>query len=361
MQKENHEWLDRFQSGSAKEIENIMAVLLDKPVTVGGGKWQICPQDKIWDISVDKLVLTKIKISKDYQGEAYLVFPIEDAILVGGTLALYQEQRILQMMKNLEINDNCQDGFKEICNNMIGCFDRSCRDLLSENIHFLQGDMFFGHKGEEEQKAFNIDEEFVVKVSFELRMEDNQPSTFGIIFPSGLVNQFFETDVAWGDIELDKHGKPRSGDDDADAQPQNSPIDNANTRILIVDDYLLLRHTLKRVLKSHGFQVMEADNGEAGMNKAQRSVPDLIIIDNFSPPSDGIELIMRMRDLKALSTVPIIIWSSTTNEKHYHRSMLAGASDYMVKSNNYREIVRKIEYHLALRDKIASATVQDPS
>lgn len=67
-------------------------------------------------------------------------------------------------------------------------------------------------------------------------------------------------------------------------------------KILVIDDDTLLRGAVRIVLEAAGYEVIEADDGEAGLRLHQEHSPDLVLVDIFMPERDGLEVI---RDLRA--------------------------------------------------------------
>jgi DNA-binding response OmpR family regulator len=68
-----------------------------------------------------------------------------------------------------------------------------------------------------------------------------------------------------------------------------------NAQILIVDDEQSFRAALRTILKSEGYSVLEAQQGEIAMNLVRKHPIDLALIDLFMPEQDGLETILQMR------------------------------------------------------------------
>lgn len=66
-------------------------------------------------------------------------------------------------------------------------------------------------------------------------------------------------------------------------------------RILIVDDEVLVRSTLRRILERDGHEVVEAENGESGLESFRSQPSDLVIVDLFMPVMDGLEMLNELR------------------------------------------------------------------
>ena len=76
---------------------------------------------------------------------------------------------------------------------------------------------------------------------------------------------------------------------------------------LVVDDSMLIRHTVCRFLEERGFTVESATNGLEALEAVKRVRPDIIITDIQMPKMDGSELITAMKKEPALAGIPIVI------------------------------------------------------
>ena len=85
--------------------------------------------------------------------------------------------------------------------------------------------------------------------------------------------------------------------------------------ILIVEDRVLDRNLLSAVLRSGGHSVIETANGVEALERLRRVNPALIISDILMPSIDGYELVRRIREQAALSTVPVIFYTTTYHER----------------------------------------------
>ncbi len=105
--------------------------------------------------------------------------------------------------------------------------------------------------------------------------------------------------------------------------------------ILVVEDEAQLRGALRDFLVSNGFVVLEADNGEAGLDVATREHPNLILLDIVMPKMDGMTMLELLRDDPWGKTVPVIILTnlSATDEKRNQDITELLPSFYLVKSD----------------------------
>lgn len=76
---------------------------------------------------------------------------------------------------------------------------------------------------------------------------------------------------------------------------------------LVVDDSMLIRHTVCRFLEERGFSVESAANGREALEALERMNPDLIITDLQMPKMDGGELIEALKNHPKTATIPVIV------------------------------------------------------
>jgi twitching motility two-component system response regulator PilH len=113
-------------------------------------------------------------------------------------------------------------------------------------------------------------------------------------------------------------------------------------RILIVDDSPTEMHVIKTMLAKHGYQSLEAVNGEDGVAKAKEELPDLILMDIVMPGMNGFQATRRLSKEPSTASIPIIIVSTKGQETDRVWAMRQGAKDYMTKPVNESELVEKI-------------------
>jgi len=116
-------------------------------------------------------------------------------------------------------------------------------------------------------------------------------------------------------------------------------------KILIVDDEAVLLNLLSSKLHQHGFNVVEARDGEEGLQKALEEHPDLILLDIIMPKMDGITVLKKLRQHDWGKAVPVIVLSNLNTAESVEKSLANGAYDYLVKIDytldDLVEIVKK--------------------
>ena len=123
-------------------------------------------------------------------------------------------------------------------------------------------------------------------------------------------------------------------------------------KILIADDDPHIRQLLAFALEKAGFEVIEAEDGEAALAQAQAAAPDLLVLDLNMPRLSGLDV---CRQLRAKGELPILILSSRDEEIDRVLGIELGADDYVVKPFSPREVVARVTAILRRARPAASA------
>jgi DNA-binding response OmpR family regulator len=110
--------------------------------------------------------------------------------------------------------------------------------------------------------------------------------------------------------------------------------------ILVVDDEPDIRSLLMELLRRAGHDVVEAENGRAGLRALHASPPDLVVLDVSMPELDGWQTLERIRDL---SDVPVLMLTARGDELERVRGLQAGADDYVVKPFGRQELLARVQ------------------
>jgi DNA-binding response OmpR family regulator len=110
-------------------------------------------------------------------------------------------------------------------------------------------------------------------------------------------------------------------------------------RILVVDDEPRIRRFVRMNLDLEGYEVTEADDGLAALNKVRDVLPDLVLLDVMMPDMDGFETLERIREV---SSVPVIMLTVKSDEEDRIRGLDLGADDYVTKPFSPRELSSRI-------------------
>ena len=113
------------------------------------------------------------------------------------------------------------------------------------------------------------------------------------------------------------------------------------TKILLVEDEESIRRFLKINLERNSFEVIEAETGEEGIEKALREKPEIIILDVMLPGIDGFQVCSRLR--KEFPNVGIIMLTAKGQDMDKIMGLEFGADDYIIKPFNPLEVVLRVK------------------
>src|SRR5918995_3712322 len=122
----------------------------------------------------------------------------------------------------------------------------------------------------------------------------------------------------------------------------------AATKVLVVDDDLNIQRVLVFTLKQEGFEVVVASDGQSGVEMANSSQPDLILMDVAMPKLDGYAATQQIRAAEAEGRrVPIIMLTAEADVGERVKGLRAGADDDIVKPFHPLELMARIKALLA--------------
>ncbi|MBV8997806.1 MAG: response regulator transcription factor [Solirubrobacterales bacterium] len=111
-------------------------------------------------------------------------------------------------------------------------------------------------------------------------------------------------------------------------------------RVLVVDDDPPLRRMLARTLSAEGYEVTVAGDGGGALAEAERTAPDVIVLDVAMPGLDGLTVARRLRS-KGLPT-PILMLTARDAVPDRVAGLEAGADDYLVKPFAVQELIARL-------------------
>jgi len=121
--------------------------------------------------------------------------------------------------------------------------------------------------------------------------------------------------------------------------------------ILVVEDDKNTRKLLTAILKNNGYNVLQADNGEAALEVLDHNHVDLMVLDVMMPKMDGYELTKILRDEG--SQLPMLMLSAKQNVTDIKEGFLVGIDDYLTKPFDIDELLLRIKA-LLRRSKIVT-------
>ncbi|HBA60217.1 MAG TPA: hypothetical protein DCZ92_05275 [Elusimicrobia bacterium] len=121
--------------------------------------------------------------------------------------------------------------------------------------------------------------------------------------------------------------------------------------ILVVDDDVVNRDILKTRLEAAGYRVTEAENGEEGINRAQQSPPDLIILDVMMPKVDGLLACRILKSDEKTRNIPIVMLTARSQQMEELRGWESGADEYLTKPCDHQRLLEIVAQFLSKADK----------
>ena len=119
-------------------------------------------------------------------------------------------------------------------------------------------------------------------------------------------------------------------------------------KILVVDDHWENRAVIINMLEPLGFELLEATNGQEGLEKAVECNPDLILADLVMPVMDGYQMTQRLRQVPEFQNTTIIAISASVFEAYQQKSQESGCQDFLPKPVQAEELLNKIKSYLNL-------------
>ncbi len=132
-------------------------------------------------------------------------------------------------------------------------------------------------------------------------------------------------------------------------------MSDSKPRVLIVDDEPDLLSVLHFGLEVEGFDVLEASDGEQGLNIAREQTPDLIVLDLMLPRMDGYKVCRALKFDERYRRIPIFILSARSGETDRRLALDLGADAYITKPYDMKDLVGRIRNQLNLPPRAEAA------
>jgi len=114
-------------------------------------------------------------------------------------------------------------------------------------------------------------------------------------------------------------------------------------KILVVEDNEQNRVLMRQILTNHGYEVLEATDGLAGLEMARAQLPDLILLDIQMPVMNGFAVIRELRNDPEVAKIKAIAVTSFAMKGDRERALQAGFDEYVTKPVDTRKFVELVK------------------
>ncbi len=118
-------------------------------------------------------------------------------------------------------------------------------------------------------------------------------------------------------------------------------------KILVVDDDPNIVKLIKSRMEAHNYEVITASDGDECMQKILSDKPDLIILDILMPKADGYDVLIGIKEIKALTAkipvIPVIVLTALSDPKVKDMIEREEIKDYIIKPFNSEELLAKVK------------------
>lgn len=118
-------------------------------------------------------------------------------------------------------------------------------------------------------------------------------------------------------------------------------------KVLAVDDNIDTILILSAVLEREGYEVITAKDGLEAVEKVERDLPALVLLDLMMPKMNGFEVCRAVRGNPKTNRIPILMLTAKTDPFSREQGLALGANEYLTKPLNPKEILTKVREYLA--------------
>ena len=254
-------------------------------------------------------------------------------------------------MIRISVEEAGQNVFIKVEDQGVGISQESKKDLFKEFSHSSSKNIF-------NLPSSGLGLAFVKNLvtlhggTIQVDSEVGVGSTFTVTLP--LDRQHFEEEHAEFILDDETHEvmeeRPMFGGDDISMTEESDPK-TGKVSILIVEDNAQMRYLLHTILADK-YHVIEAENGERGLQLAQEHIPDLIISDIMMPVMNGMEMLTQIRSKQTVSHIPVIMLTAKSDDESLIHSIREGVDSYIVKPFNSEILRARIENLLEQRARL---------
>ena len=123
-------------------------------------------------------------------------------------------------------------------------------------------------------------------------------------------------------------------------------------KILLIEDNQDVRENTAEILELANYQVVTAENGKIGIEKAQEFKPDIVLCDIMMPLMDGFQVLRTFEKDSSMASTPFIFLTAKADRSDMRMGMNLGADDYLTKPYEEHELLEAITCRLNKHDNL---------
>ena len=114
---------------------------------------------------------------------------------------------------------------------------------------------------------------------------------------------------------------------------------------LIIDDSRAMRRILRRIIEPLGFNILEAEHGQEGLDQLQQhgNTVDLILVDWNMPVMDGLQFVEALRSEKTIPHISVVMVTTETEPAQMARALMAGVDEFVMKPFTAEVLIEKLQ------------------
>ncbi len=131
-------------------------------------------------------------------------------------------------------------------------------------------------------------------------------------------------------------------------------------KVLIIEDDQALLNLYNKKFSNSGYDVITAEDGEAGLRAAEKENPDVILLDIMLPVMNGFEVLKKLGEDGMLEKTPVVILSNYGETKNITQGLVSGAVEYLIKvEHTPEEVVNIVEDALSEKESLVGKAFKE--
>jgi CheY-like chemotaxis protein len=122
-----------------------------------------------------------------------------------------------------------------------------------------------------------------------------------------------------------------------------------SNKILLIEDEVLILRMYEKIFAYEGFEVISAEEGETGIQKAKAEKPSVVLLDIMMPKMDGLKVLDTLKLDPETKDIPVVMLTNLSSDTVIKEAFAKGAAGYLVKSEIVNDrIVNEVKQYIKL-------------